>query len=312
MFMERIRQLAVEWGKSPEDLNQVARESLLYGMRLNTKPTQLKKELKRVGIDSTIATPRWSGTYYLLICLPQVLTDRKKKIPSLEDYLFAKTVLAPDQLDQLTQNLKKIPDVSRHEIVAGLMKKTIKFESRRGRFLPRFDRMYENDKDVKQDLLCEALAIMNKEWCNFQRPDDAQEIHNYISHCVKGKTATYLKSCSPRMKRAKLDEPGALENIIDKQSIQERNLFDADEQSTVLKEDLRSMLPYDSFQAVALLMNFAEDAEEQRFQSFLRSKGHSRIGLSYTRLKMYIERYMGTSIFLEIRKSEKLESYLRG
>jgi hypothetical protein len=311
MFMERIRRLAIEWGKAPHQMECVAKESLLYGMRLIKRPKQLKDRLKALGVDSKLATPLWSGNFYLLQVLPQVMCDPRKKIPCLEDYLFARKILKTADLKILQERLANLPSLSRDEIVGQLFKGAIKRQSYRGRFLPEFDRMHEHRIDIQQDLTCEALAILNKEWTNF-KTTDPEEIANYLSYCVKQKTNTYLDNRSPRMLRSKIDDEEALEKVVHQSYASNALEIDADQTTVVLREDLRKMLSPVAFQGVALLLNFAEEPHEIQFRQFLERKGMKRDGLSYAKLKTHIERHLGAKVFREMKSSKLLVNYLRG
>ena len=309
MLMEKVRKLAVEWGKTPNALNAVARESLLYGMRIETKPGRLKQELRKVGIDSKIATPLWSGDYYLLLGLPQVLIDPKAKIPCLEDYQFAKSVLRPDEIAALRERFKNVPQVSREEIFKKLLP-VIKNKSYRGRFLPQFDQMHEKRGDVLHDLICEALAIMNKEWTEFRNPKRSEEIIQYLSFCVSSKTNTYLKAAAPKMKKARVEDAGELEALINQQRSDDLEINDS-ENTSQLKEDLKRLLPTPAYNAVALLLNFADPDLERGFEQSLVEHGLKRQKLPPMKLKNMIERHLKIKVFEDLKNSKELGKYLR-
>jgi hypothetical protein len=308
MFMERIRRLAMDWGKSPQALDGVARESLFYGMRLETKPGRLKQELKRVGIDSKLATPLWSGNYYLLLTLPEILIKKNSKIPCLEDYLFAKKTLKRPHLSVLRKRFKNIPNASREDMIQKLLR-TIKRESYRGRYLTQFDRMYEKKADIHHDLICEALAVMNKEWTNFKNHNQV-EMLNYLSYCVGTKADTYLSATTPKMKRAHLEDPSELEALINAQKEDDLN-WDNTPASHMLQQDLQQMLSKEAYLGVALLMDFAEPEQKNKFEKSLKERGFNRQQLSHSKLKLLIERYLGVKVFQNLRNSEELSQYLR-
>jgi len=310
MFMKRIRQLAIEWGKAPHEMECVARESLLYGMRLVTRPTRLKSELKKIGIDSKLATPLWSGNFYLLQILPTVLLDKKKKIPSLEDFQFARKVLKKFDLKLLEARVKNLSGLCRDEMLAKLLKTATLQQSYRGRFLPKFDRMHEHKHDIQHDLACETLAIINKEWTNF-KTNDPNEIQGYLSYCLKNKANTYLENRAPKLHRAEMEDDEALDRAAHQRQSLDCNL-DLDHSTVILRTDLQKILSPQAYRGISLLLNFARKPDEHEFLQFLQAKGLKRDGLSYSKLKVHIERHLGVKVFQEMKTTPQLVEYLRG
>jgi len=309
MLLEKIRRLALEWGKTPQALEAVARESLLYGMRIETKPKNLKLELKRVGIDSKLATPLWSGDYYLLLVLPQVLINKKIKIPCLEDLQFAKRILKRAHLSALKQRFKNLPSTTREEVFKKILP-IIKKESYRGRYLTQFDYMYEKKEDIQQDIICKALTILNKEWTHFNT-SDPDKITNYLSYCIARKTNTYLASTSPKMRRAHVEDEEDLEILVNHHLDKD---FESDDIKSThqLRNDLSRMLPPRTFKAVSLLLGFADPKHETKFEKSLRARGLRRQQLSCSKLKLLIERHLGIEVFSDLKQSLDLRQYLRG
>ena len=304
MFLEKIKKLGEEWGVHFSSMEAVAKESLLYGMRLIKTPGRLKKELKKVGIDSTLATPMWSGNAYLLITLPKVLFNRNIPIPSVADLLFAQKVLNEEQLFILKNRYENIPSISTGDILTNATS-YVRKQSKKGRFLPFFDSMYESTKDVEQDLLEETLKVINKELTNFRthRPED---MNKYISNCLGKKAKTYFKSRSPRMFKAEIETPEELEKIVEKsQSIEPVH------QTLEIRQDLQKMLPKEHYKAISLLMGFASEQEQKEFDVFLANQGKRVEMLTPRKLKTHIEKHIGKEIFTSLKEHKDLIKYLK-
>jgi hypothetical protein len=307
MFLEKIKKIADDWGKSSEEMQDVARESLLYGMRITRTPGNLKRELKKVKIDSTLAKPLWSGNSYLLLTLPVVLTDRKKKIPNLEDFLFARKVLGKKNIRQLKTKVKNLPSITAQEIFQRLMP-SIKKRAWRGSFLPRFDSMHGTIKDIEHDLMKEAIEVMNKEMMNFKNPKDLDSIEDYLSYCFDRKLDTYLKQHKPRLLKARIDDEKAFDKIVEAK--RSEDIFDLATEDCEFRQDLRKILSRNGYKAVSLLMNFADELDELAFGQYLQPLGFTRENIPAKKLKITIEKFIGYDVFDAVRNSPRLKEYL--
>jgi hypothetical protein len=307
MFLEKIKKIGDDWGRSSEEMQDVACQSLLYGMRITRSPGDLKRELKKVKIDSTLAKPLWSGNSYLLLTLPLVLVDRKKKIPNLEDFLFAKKVLGRKNLKELRMKVKNLPKIPAQEILQ-LLLPSIKQQAGRGRFLPQFDSMHGKLKDIEQDLMKEAIEVMNKEMMNFKNTKDLDEIVKYLSYCLKRKTDTYLKQHTPKLLKARIDDEQSFDKLVETKRSEE--IFDIATDDCEFRQDLRKVLSRNGYKAVSLLMNFADADVEQDFQMQLSALGFTRENIKMKKLKTLIEKYIGYEVFDAVKHSPKLKEYL--
>jgi hypothetical protein len=307
MFLQKINQLATDWGKSNGELHDVARESLLYGMRLTRYPSMLKRELRRVRIDSLIAKPLWSGNAYLLLELPEVLTNKRKKIPCLADFHFARKNLSKKQLVELKKQVKMKCSIPREELFRELMV-NIKNLSWRGRFLPQHDGMYENLKDIESDLAIRAMEIINREFSNF-RNQNREQIVAYLGYCLKSKYDTFLKQESPKMLKARI-EPEDFDRIVhDKLAGEESNMEHVD---LDFKEDLKKMLQPKIYRGVAILLGFEDIIDQRGFAKYLKDKSLELRNLNQSQFKSHIEKYLGVPVFEKAMQNDKLKQFLLG
>lgn len=306
MFLHKIEKLATDWSKQQPEMESVARESLLYGMRLVRHPSALKKELKKANISSLLAKPLWSGNAYLLHVLPEVLCDRKKKIPCLPDLLFARKVLSEAHLKELRECRKKRCKIPTDELFETMLPK-IKQQTWRGRFIPQFDAMNENLKDIEHDLIVEALVVMNKEMSNF-RTDNKEEIANYLSFCLKSKSDTYLKRHKPKAIKARI-EAEDFERIVHQERMQD-SIADVDFSQVELQQDLKKVLDRTSYRAISLLMQFADDDDRRGFARYLKGRNIKDEWTTQAQLKTHIEKYLGKTVFSDITHNPFLKKFL--
>ena len=308
MFLKKIKRLGDEWGVAFCDLEGVARESLRYGMRLTRTPGQLKRELKAVGIDSTLATPMWSGNAYLLIQVPRALFTRKKAAAiDPEDMRFIRRVLTPEDRKILRERFRNLPDFTSCEIL-GHTVSYVRNQSRRGRFLPFFDSMYESTDDVEHDLIEETLKIINKEMTNF-RTHEPEDIKKYIQNCMGKKAKTYFRSRSPKMFKSRIETPEDFDRIVETHRAEE--FTPNDYESHEVAHDLSKLLPRAHYRAISLLMGFASEAEQQQFDEFLQRTGQNPLELTPKKLKVQIERHLGCEVFDALRQHPDLVKYLK-
>jgi hypothetical protein len=305
MFLQKINRLATDWNRHPQELDLVARESLLYGMRLTRHPSALKRELKKVKIDSLIARPLWSGNAYLLHVLPEVLCNKKKKIPCLEDFLFARKVIQREHLKELRARRKNMCKIPFEDLFKALMP-GVKRQAWRGRFIPQFDAMNENLKDIEQDIVVRTLEVLNKEITNF-KSKNKEEILAYLGFCVKGKSDTYLKQRTPKQIKARI-EPEDFDRIVHQarqDEAGESEFADVD-----FKKDLQAVLSIKVYRGVALLMNFAEPTDTRKFDRYLRNKNIKMEWLTQSQLKIHIEKYIGAPVFERAFENSTLKEFL--
>lgn len=314
MFLEKISRLAGDWGKQVAEMEEIAKASLRYGMRLDKHPGKLKRELKKLKIDSTLATPLWSGNAYMLITMPQVIVDKRRKIPSLEDFNFAKRVLDKKDLKELKSKIRNLPKFSSHEILDRMIPAIKRQAYSRGRFLPQFDRMYGGIEDIQQDLFVEAASIVNKQITNL-KTHNIDDIMKYMGFCFKKKSDTYLRANAPKSKRIQIEKDKMFEDLIHEHKVNEG----ADLDSIVgigAKEfayDLRKILNDEAFRAVGILMGFSSEEDSNGFEVFLSQAGVKRSEINNTQLKKQIEKYIGKSdIFNSMQRSKALMGYLKG
>lgn len=305
MFLQKIHRLASDWDRSPQVLDAVARESLLYGMRLVRHPSALKKELKKVKICSRIAKPLWSGNAYLLHTLPEVMCNKKQKIPCLEDFLFARKVLSREHLKELRIRRKNRCKIPRQELFDGVLT-NIKRGAWKGRFLPKFDAMYENLSDVEQDLVVRALEVMNKEVTNF-KTKSKEEVVNYLGYCVNKKVATYLKQAAPKAIKARV-EAEDFDRVVHQARAEENSHSQLEEAE--FRNDLKKVVPPKVYRGIALLMQFADAADTRQFKNYLKERSLNRSTLTHVQLKAHIEKYLECSIFNKAMENQALREFL--
>jgi len=312
MFLQKIEKLAQDWSVEVAALEAVARESMLYGMRLTRHPSALKRELKKVKIDSKLARPLWSGNAYLLITFPEVLCNKKKKIPCLEDFLFARRVLSKEQRALLQERLDQYCKIPREELLVAMVR-SAKKEAYHGRFIPQFDQMNESLKDVEQDLIVRALEILNKEMTNF-KTESREGIDIYLSYCLGKKAATYLSENSPKGIKARI-EPEDFDRVIHQGQVQALDreggvplcpFLEAD-----FKKDLHSVLPEKIYRGVALLMNFADVKDTHHFEKFLLEKNIKAQWLTQAQMKKHIEKFLGYPVFEKVHETTLREFLIR-
>jgi len=313
MFIEKIEQLARDWGKSLSEMDEIMTASLRYGMRLDRHPGKLKRELKKLKIDSTIATPLWSGNAYLLITMPSVLVNKKKKIPCLADFIYARKVLKKEDFSELKSKVKNLPPMSPHDILKGMFPAIKRQAYSRGRFLPQFDRMYGGIEDIQQDLFVEAAAVVNKQIMNL-KTHNIDDIMKYMGFCFKKKSDTYLRANAPKARRVRVEEDKIFEDMV-----HEKKKSNGEDYETALElnqkevtHDLESLLSKEAYLGVGLLMNFAPEPELNKFEQFLESSGIKRQTLSTTQTKRWIEKYLGKGdLFTQLQQSKSLLAYLK-
>lgn len=308
MFLQKIERMSKDMSLAMSDLNEVARESLLYGMKLTRTPGPLKKALKRVNGDSTVATDMWRGNAYLLLTLPNVLIDRKLKIPNLEDLLFARKILTTEHYEILELRLRNVPTMSREEILS-LVTKEIKQNSWRGRFLPQFDSMYGGQKDVEQDITAISLAIINQEFNNFNShaPED---IKKYIGYCISKKSATHISAQAPRMTKIRVEDQDELEHVLDtkKQETEDPSINPIE--NFEFKRDIERLLPKPHRDAVFLILGLEDAKLSSHFASFLERYGKRKDQLTRFQLHRFISKYLNVDVIEMLRTNKELCGYL--
>jgi hypothetical protein len=304
MFMDKIQKMSEELGKTVQELQDVARESLLYGMKLNRTPSNLKRALKKVNYDSKLATQMWRGNAYLLLTFPKILTDRKAKIVNLQDYLFARQILKDEHYTELKKRIDNIPtDISIPQILQSVIP-AIRYQTRRGRFLPQFDSMHADMKDIQQDISEIAIAIVNFQFTNF-KTHASEDINKYISYCIGHKSKTYFRSKAPKAITIKLDDQQEFDKIMDQEPT------DFDPLHTIeFKEDMAGMLPRAQYEAVMLFLDMADQELHKRFDVFLARYGKTKESLTQPLLKKYIEKFLNVNVFSTLQKNKKLLCYL--
>lgn len=304
MFISKIEKIAADLGKNFSDLQDVAREALLYGMNLVKTPGALKKAMKRIGDDSKEATTRWSGNAYLLVELPMALVQKRHKISDLEDFKFARAVLERAHYKELRQRVRNIPDITIEQIMHELMPEVRK-RARSGRFLTQFDRMHGNIHDIEQDITDKTLVVINKEFMKFNS-HATEDISKYISYCLGRKSKTYLRSKKPRMTMVRVEDHQDMERLMDDQAEIERDpIHDLE-----FKRDIRNFLSEPQRDAVLLFLGMAESELKDRFENFLTGHGKKTADLSQAHLKRYIALFLGIDVFALLQQNQELKEYL--
>lgn len=305
MFIHKIEKIAAELGKSVTELGEVAHEALLYGMNLTKTPGALKRAMKRIKDDSTQATTRWSGNAYLLLELPKALVDRRRKIPNLQDFLFARKVLKREHYKELRTRVRNIPGgITVEQIMREIMPEVRK-QARKGRFLTQFDRMNGNIHDIEQDLTGKTLVVVNKEFMNFNT-HATEDIAKYISFCLNGKSKTYLRSRAPRMTMVRVEDHQDMERIIDCNADVEQDPI----HNIEFKRDIQNFLSEPQQEAVLLFLGMADQELQGRFDRFLAQSQKTAKDLSQAHLKRYISGFLGVDIFSLLQQNEELREYL--
>ncbi len=303
MFIEKIRKLSQDLGVSYCKMQDVKLQSLLYGMKLVKKPGALKRALRKVGADSKQATPMWNGNAYLLLTLPRILVDRKTKIINLEDYQFAKKHLTPEQLRELHTRVQNIPDITPEQILEGI-KDNLTRRAYASRFLPTFDPMHEMG-DIRRDMMCEALTVINKEMTNF-RTHNPEEIYKYIGYCFDGKSKTYVKAKAPRWQRVGYEDALSAEDsaLAGEECVAETTVE--------FMQDMQKLLSDKERLAVLLLLDQADERMTRKFSDYLSTKGRERAALSPVLLKKHITGFVGDAeVFDRLQQNQDFHQYLR-
>jgi hypothetical protein len=309
MFLDRIRDLSKEHNVSFEDLQGVTKESFLYATRLERRPVALKRELKKLQLHPRLARQMWWGNSYMLLVFPQVLCNPKKKIPSLEDFIYVKNILKEDEKKALQEKVLKLGSVSvsRTALLDELIPKSA-IRAQRGRFLAMFDPMYSSrsrNEDVRQDLAVEAVAIINRELSNL-KTDDPEKINSYLGFCLNQKAKTYLTRSKPKTIRVRAEEQ-TIEKI---RQETEESPSSHDRATMEMASDLRSILRKDNYRAIALLLEFADKEDRESFNFYLGQNGLTRIGMTPKEVKSNIEKFLGKKVFYKLKKSAPLRKYL--
>lgn len=308
MFLQKLSKLATDWGKQPSDMEAIARESLLYGMRIQRTPGRLKMALKQQKIDSKLATPMWSGNAYLLLTLPKVLVDKKRKIPCLEDYLYARTILKKQDMKDFRRKVKALPDMERDEILKRMLPQ-IRRRSRAARFIPMFDPATEM-RDIEHDLIAEMLKVINKEMTNL-RSKDIKSIETYFGYCFDSKLDTYLKSNTPDARRAYTEDEQALDRLLESARQNEVEQYELTDRMTI--DDLKELLTWEQFEAVGLLLSVPGTESSGEFNQYLAKQSLDPETLSTGKLKYHIQRFLqAPEVFQELKEHPELQEYLRG
>lgn len=183
----------------------------------------------------------------------------------------------------------------------------IKHQTWRGRFIPQFDAMNENLKDIEHDLIVESLVILNKEMSNF-RSNDKEEISNYLSYCLKSKADTYLKQHKPKAIKARI-EPEDFERVVHNDRMQD-SMADVDFSEVEFRQDLQKFLAPKVYRGISLLMQFASPEDMRGFDRYLVTRNIKSEWITQTQLKHHIEKYVGCSVFSEVAENPMLKNFL--
>lgn len=304
MFIHKIKKIAQEMERDFAELEEFAREALLYGMNLTRNPGALKRAMKRIDGDSTQATTQWSGNAYLLHVLPQALTNKRCKVVNLEDYAFARKCLRAEDYETLRKRLENTPGFSVHDIV-GMLKSEIKQQASGSRFLIQFDQMYESRNDIEHDITDKALTVINKEFTNFNSHNE-EDIKKYISCCLSRKAKTYVRSKAPRMKMVRTQDHQDLERIMDENCEIEQDPI----RNLEFKKDIGNFLSETQQQAILIFLGMAEEPLRKSFDQFLSQYNKTTAHLSQAHLKNYITLFLGVDVFAGLKANAELKQYL--
>lgn len=309
MFLRKLDALAQEWGKKSDEMDEIRKESLLYGMRLKTTPTGLKNALRKRKLDTKVATPLWSGNAYLLLSLPEVLTNPKTKIPCLEDFLYAKQVLELSQIGTLRKKIDNIPKWVDREKFFKRIEPKLKSKAHRARFIAMRDPGMGKD-DIQQDLAIEMLKIYNKEITNLHTQDEA-DMEKYFFNCFHKKAKTYIGKKKPKQFRVTVDTNAELENLFESGTKEERSWLDRFNDPLVQK-DLKDMLTWEQAEALYLMMGLPGADLVLEFNRFLKEQSVERDGIPLGRLKLSIQKFLDApEVFDEILEHPGLKQYFQ-
>jgi len=310
LFLRKLEALASEWGKKSEEMEEIRKESLLYGMRLKTTPTGLKNALRKGKLDTKVATPLWSGNAYLLLSLPKVLTNPKSKIPCLEDFIYAKSVLEAQQIGTLKKKIDNIPpEVDRDQFLKKMMP-FMKRKAYRARFLSMLDPSIEKD-DIQQDMMIEMLRIFNKEITNLNT-HKSEGIEKYFINCFSQKVKTYLGKTKPKQFRMMVETEIELECLLESGHQKEEATWLDKFYDPLVQQDLRGMLTWEQMEALYLLIGLPDAEHTARFEEFLRRQGLKREELSLGKLKHAIQKFLeAPDVFDEILEHRGLKNYFQ-
>lgn len=311
MLIQKIAQLAKEQGSGERDLSGVIRESLRYGMLLNRSPNALKKEMRRAGMDSKPARMLWFGNHYLLVKLPRLLCTRKGKIPCLQDYLYCRSVLGPDDYQVLNERLSRQAALPcQDEVFHHTFERRARTKIRGARFLEMLDRMYCRE-DVEQDMAVELVSVMNRESQNFN-PTRGDNFTKHVGFCFDSKAKTYLRSSAGKVMMVRNTETFEEEvNLLDRVKQEDPTFVDeCPEEYIRVHEDLRRVLPETEYRAVSLLLGFAPQHDKEDFSSFTAEKGVDLVTMTEQSRKRWIEKFLGKPVFAGLRQNQNLREYL--
>lgn len=353
MFLDNIKNLAKTWNvKSTEKLRPIANEAMLYGMKLTNSPNTLKRLLNGLNVydlDTTIATKTFKGNAYLLHKLPLCLVDKKAKIPNLHDYLYARNLLSPVQMEQLKLRVSKLKQVDLHSLYNGNVQNLINVYSKKGAFFSKLDSMYEQNKDFNQSVAAEALILLNTEFDKLNSYDE-ETVGRYFNTCLGRKSKTLISNgvtksfttqketvveTIPALKVIKGGKEEFIPEIERKvetkrtvsifQSFEEedvaenvsfnseagKEIYEENFESFELKHDLEKILPPDLFNGVALYCGFASLEVNQDFENFLTSKGVKTKDLSDSKRRKYIELFVKAPVFTRLKQHPKVLQYFQ-
>ena len=309
MFLRKLDALAEEWGKKSDDMQEIQKESLLYAMRLKTTPTGLKNALRKEQLDTKVATPMWSGNAYLLLKLPEVLTNPKSKIPCLEDFLYARKVLGQKQIGTLKRKIKSIPNTIDREKFLSSMMPLMRSKAYCARFLSMLDPSVEKG-DIQQDLAVEMLKIVNKELTNL-KTKDKEAIERYFKNCFNQKAKTYVGKKKIKNFRVTVENDAEMEALIQSQQVEEvqwaTRLADP-----IVQRDLRDMLTWEQAEAFWLLMGLPGADRADEFAAFLTEQKLNREQIPIGQLKRQIQRFLDApDVFDELMEHPDMRGYFQ-
>lgn len=351
VFLNKIKDMANTWNVPYENLHNLAKESLLYGMKLNSSPNQLKKEMRKQQVDSKLATELFKGTSYLLHDIPKVLIKKKEKIINLNDFLFAKSVLDGDQIELLKQRVQKLDQIDIHALYDTNLQNVINNHTKRGSFFSKYDSMYEKSMDFKQTLAAEAIQILNLE-IDKLTAFDSDTVGKYVNKCLGNKAKTKIRKLVPKSFKITKE---VREEIIEDLKVYTANgvktirgevrtveesrndsLFQSFESEVVAENvsygsdtsqlmevfedsfenvdfryDMKKILPEKVFDGIALYCGFAPETIDAKYKQYIINEGFDIRTMTEAVRKKTIEKFVGIAVFKNIKENKQLKEYLQ-
>ena len=317
-FFQKLSEISrSEWNNvSLNQIPEVVQESLLYGMKITTSPSNLKRSLKKYNLGSKKAREFWTYDSYLSYEIPKAIAGRPSKA-NPQDVQFVLSILSDEQIQSVKDRIEQIPEIDREDMLKYLTP-VICSAVNQSKFLGVYDRAIERGHakkgsfpldDLHQDVICEALRISydTKNWPGHTLTKT--DVYHYISPSVKRKSKTHLdreakkipiRSVPEHLRNSQQNEDGELAT----NSAFENAVADSTSTDAVdLLFDLKCVLPPKEYIFVSLTLGEADEVLSREFSEFCR--------LNKTRGFMEnLENFTGLTLN-QMKKNTALKDFLK-